>query len=193
MSRLAIMSCGSLLLLGCAATPYQPADSKGYGYAEQKDTSDAYTVMFVANTATSEQQAEDFALLRASELGMSLGFTYIKVSDSKSGIIALGNHGAASGGSDVPTATPSTVPHGGMGGGMGMQRGYGGGYGGTGSGGSYTFASSSGSSNPARACVLRVQFYKQEDAASDRSAQDMRALVNKLDVEYGLSAPGGGH
>lgn len=193
MSRfISVPSCILLLLAGCAATPYQAADPHGYGYAEEKDAGDIYTVTFVANTATSEQQTEDFALLRAAELGMSLGFAYIKVVDSKSGIITLGNQGSGYGGSGVPTATPSNVgatTGGGGSGGMSMQRGRGGGYGGTGSGGSYTFGSSSGSGSSARAAFVKVRFFTQVPAAAVDAAQQIASVVARIRAGYALPVP----
>jgi len=171
-----------LLLAGCAATPYQPANADGYGYAEQKNADDSYTVVFVANTATSEQQAKDFALLRAAELGASLGYAYIKVADSKSRVIMLNGHGGSSGGGYLPPTAPSG---GGGGYGMGGMR-MGGGYGGGGYGGngSYNIGSSSGGGNPARAGVVRVRFLNQ--VADGDSAQPIQALVARLREAYSL-------
>ncbi|HEV2111004.1 MAG TPA: hypothetical protein VGT99_06605 [Gammaproteobacteria bacterium] len=181
-----VLSSILLLLAGCAATPYQPANSEGYGYAEQRDAGDAYSVMFVANTATSEQQAQDFALLRAAELGASLGFTYIKVVDSKSGVIMLKSHGGSSGGGYLPATAPSGGGGYGMGG-MGMGGGYGGG--GYGGNGSYSFGSSSAGATPARVGVARVRFLKQ--LADGDSAQPIQPLVARLRSAYGLSSSSG--
>ena len=181
-----------LLLAGCAATPYQPANAEGYGYAVQQDAGDAYTVMFVANTATSEQQAKDFALLRAAELGASLGFTYIKVADSKSGIIMLAGHSTAAGGGNIPSTAPSAGGGGYGMNGMKMGGGYGGGsYAGNGSAGGYNIGSSSAGGNPARAGVVKVRFLKQ--LADGDSAQPIQPLVARLRSAYALPSSGGSH
>ncbi len=174
----------TLLLLACAATPYQASDQHGYGYQEQRLTDDRYDVMFVANTATSEQQVEDFALLHAAELGAAQGYAYLAVSDHKRGIITLAGRGAGPGVPDLPmpNAHDSAMS-------MNMGKGGSAGYGNSTTDSlSYTANSSSGG-NPARACVLQVRFYKQGEAAAS-SAQDIQALLTRLRGEYRVSAAG---
>ena len=170
----------ALLLAACAATPYQAPDPHGYGYQEQRLTDDRYDVMFVGNTATSEQQVADLALLHAAELGAARGYAYMEVSDQKAGIITLaGRDGLATPSLPMPNARDA-----------GMSMGGSGGYGNTATTPqSYTVNSSGGGGNPARACVLRVRFYKQGEAAGS-SAQDIQALLIRLSTEYGVSAAG---
>ena len=145
------------------------------------------SMIFVANTATSEQQAKDYALLRAAELGASLGFAYIKVADSRSGIIMLNNHGAASSGGNVPSTTASASGGGYGMNGMRMGGGYGGGgYSGGSNAGGYNIGPSSGGGNPARAGVVRVQFLPQ---GKGDSAQSIQPLLARLRAAYALPTP----
>lgn len=173
----------ALLLTACAATPYQASDPHGYGYQEQRLTDGLYDVMFVGNTATSEQQVADLALLHAAELGAAQGYAYLAVSDRKGGVITLaGRNGPATPGLPMPNARDA---------GMSMGMGGSGGYGNTATTPqSYTVNSSGGGGNPARACVLRVRFYKQGEHAPDASVQDVQVLLTRLRGEYGVSAAG---
>lgn len=69
-------------LAACATavgTGYQPADSKGFGYSEQKIEADRFRVAFAGDGATSPQQVEDFALLRAAELAVAAGADWFRV------------------------------------------------------------------------------------------------------------------
>lgn len=174
----------ALALSACAATPYQASDPRGYGYQEQRLTADRYDVMFIGNTATSEQQVADLALLHAAELGAAQGYAYLAVSDHKAGIITLASRGGV--------ATPSLPMPNARDTGMSMGMGGSGGYGNTATTPqSYTLTSSGGGGgNPARACVLRVRFYKQGDGITDASTQDLQALLTQLRGEYGVSAAG---
>jgi len=181
-----------ILLAGCAATPYQPTNSNGYGYADQKLSSDTYTVVFVANSATDQQQVDDFALLHAAELGAAQGYAYMSVTNKKSGTFMLAPPRATSGG-----YMPSTSS-GGQASGMGMMRMSGGGaYGGSGSGGAssadYSGGGSSPSASPARACSLTVRFSAEPVDASGKPAQQIQSLVAKLKAEYGLAPVSGGY
>lgn len=172
----------ALVLTACAATPYQASDPHGYGYQEQQLTAELYDVMFVANTATDAAQVEDLALLHAAELGAARGYAYLAVMDRKAGVIML----AGRSGPAQPNFQ-STMPSGrdaGMTMSMGMGRSGAGGYGNT----NPYMNSSSGGGNPARACVLRVRFYKQGEAASASSTQDIQVLLTRLRGEYGVSA-----
>ena len=174
----------ALLLAACAATPYQASDPRGYGYQEQRLTGELYDVMFVGNTATSEQQVADLALLHAAELGAAQGYAYLTVADRKGGIITLaGRNGPATPDLPMPNARDA---------GMSMGMGGSGGYGNTATTpASYTVNSSGGGGgNPARACVLRVRFYKQGERVSDPTVQDIQALLTRLRGEYGVSAAG---
>lgn len=174
-----------LLLAACAATPYQPSGTDGYGYSDAQDAADAYTVVFVANSATPEQQVRDFALLHAAELGASRGYAYMKVSEDKSGIIMLNGRGGSSPGATTPAAIPSA---GGSGSrmGMGMSGGYGGGYGGNGNGGGYSVNAAASGGTPARAAFVKVRFFTQAPAAAGDAAQPITSLVARIRAEYAL-------
>jgi hypothetical protein len=74
-----------LLLLGCSwATPYQPKGLSG-GYSEDQLSENTFRVSFLGNAAVSSVQASDFALLRASELALEHGYTYLVITDIASG------------------------------------------------------------------------------------------------------------
>ena len=70
------------LAAGCATavgTAYAPADSKGYGYADQRIESDRYRVIFAGDGATPPELVEDFAMLRAAELALANGYDWFRV------------------------------------------------------------------------------------------------------------------
>jgi hypothetical protein len=67
-----------LLTAGCSATGYHRANSAG-GFEESQLSEDTLRVSFGGNTYTSRTQAEDFALLRASELCLSGRYPYFLV------------------------------------------------------------------------------------------------------------------
>lgn len=105
----------SLLLAGFAAacataigTAYQPADSNGFGYAEQRVESDRYRVSFAGDGATPPDLVEDFALLRAAELAAAGGYDWFRVvgrslsADERGGVgvgagVGTGSYGRRSG------------------------------------------------------------------------------------------------
>lgn len=176
-----------LLLAACAATPYQPSGADGYGYSDEQDGADAYTVVFVANSATPEQQVRDFALLHAAELGASLGYAYMQVSEDKSGIIMLNGRGGSSTGATTSAAIPSA---GGGGSRMGMSGGYGGGgYGGNGNGGGYSVNAAAGGGTAARAAFVKVRFFNHAADASGDTAQPISSLVARIRAGYALPVP----
>lgn len=65
----------SLLLSACAATPYQ-AQTKGYGYSEQKLEADRYRVAFAGNGRTSLETVQNSLMYRAAELTLENGRDY---------------------------------------------------------------------------------------------------------------------
>ena len=68
---------GAMLLSGCA-TSYQSTGLSG-GYSETKLAPDVVRVIFRGNGYTKIERAQDFALLRASELSIQAGFPYFVV------------------------------------------------------------------------------------------------------------------
>ncbi len=170
MGRIVRVCLTALWLAGCAATPYQPAGSGGYGYSEDAESGGAYLVTFAGNTASSQQQVDDFALLRAAELAASQGYASLSVADRRDSIIARSIRGSGAP-SDVPTTAPSA---------RGVR----------GNPSGYSVNGSSGGGTQVRVCMLRVQFYKHGDAVAGAPVQDVQALLTKLRGEYGLSAAG---
>lgn len=187
MHKLASILVLVLLMAACAATPFQPSNANGYGYLEQRVSADVYTVVFVANTATSLQRVRDFALLRAAEVGAAQGYGYLTVDEDKSGGIMLAPYRPASSGYGM--ADDSAVQQLGHDMGMmGMSSGYGSSS--AGGGGSYSMGSSSSGNTPARACALKMHYSKQADSTDGKQPQDIQALLTTLRARYGLPAGG---
>ena len=65
------------LLMGCA-TPYQKLGDEG-GYLQQKVGEEIYKVTFRGNGWTEYKRAQDFALLRAAEIGRELGYSHLTI------------------------------------------------------------------------------------------------------------------
>jgi hypothetical protein len=100
-----------LLLAACATavgTAYQAADSKGYGYTEQRVESDRYRITFAGDGATPPEVVEDYALLRAAELARQNGYDWFRVTgrsldgEEKGGVgvgagVGTGSYGRRSG------------------------------------------------------------------------------------------------
>lgn len=75
------------LLFSCA-TPYAPVGNMG-GYSHMEVSPGSYRVRFQANTYTPESRAQDFALLRASELCLEGGYGYfIANTEASTGAVA---------------------------------------------------------------------------------------------------------
>jgi hypothetical protein len=99
------------LLAACATavgTSYQPADSKGYGYSEQRVEGDRYRVTFRGDGATPAEAVEDFALRRAAELARANGYDWFRLvgrsvdEEEKGGVgigagVGTGSYGRRSG------------------------------------------------------------------------------------------------
>jgi hypothetical protein len=75
---LGILLIGSLF--GCA-TAYQPMGSTG-GFYHQKKSENFYVIGFRGNGFTNAKRANDFAKLRAAEIGSKLGFTHFAIEGS---------------------------------------------------------------------------------------------------------------
>lgn len=172
-----------LLLVACAATPYQPVNANGYGYMDRSAAADTCDVLFVANSATSLQQTRNFALLLAAEIGVAAGYRYLSVKQDKSGTIMVGS--GRSGGAYAPPGSAGSTQSSSMGmGGMGM---YGGGMAGYGDGGNLPTGSNGGGGTPAHAALLSVRFSK--DGGDD--TEEISALLARLRAQYKLSVGSG--
>jgi len=78
----------SVLLTGCSTT-YQPHSLIGQnGFAETELSQNHYKVTFKGNEKTSQKQANDFAMLRASELMIAKGCLNFKVLNSSNEMIS---------------------------------------------------------------------------------------------------------
>ena len=76
-----ILLTATLFILASCATPYQSVGSTG-GFYHQKVSENAYIIGFKGNGFTDAKRANDFALLRAAEIGDKLGFTHFVVEGS---------------------------------------------------------------------------------------------------------------
>jgi len=75
--RLLVIMFFAALLGGCA-TSYQPIGQSG-GFYNRKVAENIYVIGFNGNGFTNSQRANDFARLRAAEIGEKLGFTHFVV------------------------------------------------------------------------------------------------------------------
>jgi hypothetical protein len=75
-----VIGCFSLCLLAGCATPYQSTGFTG-GFSDTQYAPDAFRVVFRGNGYTSPERAQDFALLRASELTIQHGYTCFAIVD----------------------------------------------------------------------------------------------------------------
>jgi len=71
-----------LFLVGCA-TPYKPEGFMG-GFSDTQYAPDVFRVVFRGNAYTSADRAQDFALLRASDLALQHGFSCFAILDERS-------------------------------------------------------------------------------------------------------------
>ncbi|WP_462137138.1 CC0125/CC1285 family lipoprotein [Candidatus Mycalebacterium sp.] len=69
-----------LLLTSCLATPYQKSGFRG-GFTETQLAPDVFRVRFTGNAFTSRDRAQEFTLLRVSELCFDNGFAYFAIGD----------------------------------------------------------------------------------------------------------------
>ncbi len=68
----------SLCLFGCASK-YAPMAQNGHGYFHTQVDEDVFVVGFAGNAYTNYRQAHDQAMLRASEIGSQLDYTYMVI------------------------------------------------------------------------------------------------------------------
>src|SRR5438128_1156200 len=77
-----LLGVGSAILLSGCATSYQSNGFTG-GYSETRLAPDVFRVVFNGNGYTSGERAQDFALLRASDLTIQGGCSYFAIIDEK--------------------------------------------------------------------------------------------------------------
>ena len=109
--RLIPLTIVAAVLAACATsvgTNYQAADSKGYGYSDQRVEQDRYRVTFAGDGATPAEAVEDYALRRAAELARANGYDWFRVvgrsidGEEKGGVgigagVGTGTYGRSSG------------------------------------------------------------------------------------------------
>jgi hypothetical protein len=66
----------TLLLVGCAATPYEPKGDSRFGYSETWLSPDEIEVFFDGNSQTATERAFDFVLLRGADLALASGYSH---------------------------------------------------------------------------------------------------------------------
>lgn len=99
-----------LLLASCASvTPYQPADSRGYGYSEQRLESNRYRITFIGSGATPPGTVDNYLMLRAAEMTVFNGYDWFALTGRSQGLepqqrepslgigIGMGSHGSGGG------------------------------------------------------------------------------------------------
>jgi hypothetical protein len=85
MYRMGLVLMAAGLLAACAAGGYMPANANGYGFSDRKLSTHGYEVTYVGEDGLNQQQVDDFALLRAAELGAAQGYAYLNVVSSRDG------------------------------------------------------------------------------------------------------------
>lgn len=90
LKRLSMSTLVCISLLACStmqATRYAPANNQGEeGYSHMKLTDNQYRVLFSGNKKTDRSSVKDYALLRAAELTLDLGYTWFVIADSETNI-----------------------------------------------------------------------------------------------------------
>jgi flavin-binding protein dodecin len=80
LARPLAMALATVALAACVTpTVFGPADSRGFGYREQRIEDDRFIVTFAGNSATSQDQVADAALRRAAELTLQEGYDWFEV------------------------------------------------------------------------------------------------------------------
>ncbi len=75
-----------LLLTSCLATPYQKLGFSG-GFTETQLAPDIFRVRFQGNAFTSGDRAQEFTLLRVSELCFDNGFAHFTIGDESNQVV----------------------------------------------------------------------------------------------------------
>lgn len=82
MKQLLIACITSLMLTNCA-TGYQPQSYSG-GYSDTQYTENTFKVSFNGNGYTSKEKADDYLLLRSSELALLNGYKFFSILEGQS-------------------------------------------------------------------------------------------------------------
>lgn len=78
----ALLLAAAFALSACAtATPYQPASTDRYGYAEQQIENNRYRITFRGNSLTDRTTVETYLLYRAAELTLASGGDYFIIAN----------------------------------------------------------------------------------------------------------------
>lgn len=81
MRMLALVAVAGLLAACATATPYQPSESAGYGFHEQRIEDNRVRITFRGNTLTDRETVENYLLYRAAEVTAQSGFDYFIVAN----------------------------------------------------------------------------------------------------------------
>ena len=94
------------LLAGCASSQYQPGAGSDVGYYERRLKENQYEVSFKGDKNTTYEKAYDFSVLRALEIGRSLGYEYMLLTSTKD---ATKTRTSVSGGCNTNIMTKETT------------------------------------------------------------------------------------
>ena len=73
-----------LFLTGCTAvSDYRPIAGNEFGYSDRRLKENSYEVSFKGHKRTTQEEANDFALLRALEIGSKLNYEYMLITSTK--------------------------------------------------------------------------------------------------------------
>lgn len=173
-----VFACFALLLFtACLATPYQKAGLRG-GFTETRLAPDVFRVMFKGNAFTSMERAQEFTLLRVSELCFDSGYGYFAVGQEANRVTTQTIQTAPA--TSHTTGSSTGSEHGRF-----TASGPGVGY----TGSSSSTYSSTTTHTPARFATLfrpnsfmLVRCFKQKP--SDRNVFDAAFLINGLKTKY---------
>lgn len=148
---------GLLLMCAACATPYQVQDKDGFGYSFRQVVTGEYLVSFTANTATSTEQAQDFALLRAAQMAALLGYVGVAVLDTSSEDATLPTTAVSIDGGPAFVKTPGVM-----------------------------YKLPSNTNNRGRTVTLRVRFLTRPTGAAGTQVEDAQATIKRLSAKYSL-------
>lgn len=84
MKKLIGISVVLMFLTGCVVvSDYQPIAGNSFGYSEQRLNENTYEVSFKGHKRTSQEEANDFALLRGLEIAKTLDYDFMLVTSTK--------------------------------------------------------------------------------------------------------------